>query len=212
MEFDFSTLPPATCYKLLVATVVPRPIALVSTMGADGVVNAAPFSFFNLMGDDPPIVILSIEDRPEGGRKDTSRNLLASGEFVVNLVDEDIAERMHACSQDFPPGVSEPLQVGFGLAPSRAVKPPRIDEAPVSLECRLLQTVDIKPTRVLAIGQVVWMHARDGIIDPQTLRVNAAQYFPVGRLYADRYLRTRDTFAVTSSPQYLEMVKRLGRL
>lgn len=212
MEFDFSTLPPATCYKLLVATVVPRPIALVSTMGADGVVNAAPFSFFNLMGDDPPIVILSIEDRPEGGRKDTSRNLLESGEFVVNLVDEDIAERMHACSQDFPPGVSEPLQVGFGLAPSRAVKPPRIDEAPVSLECRLLQTVDLKPTRVLAIGQVVWMHARDGIIDPQTLRVNAAQYFPVGRLYADRYLRTRDTFAVTSSPQYLEMVKRLGRL
>lgn len=212
MEFDFSTLPPATCYKLLVATVVPRPIALVSTLGADGVVNAAPFSFFNLMGDDPPLVILSIEDRPEGGRKDTSRNLLHNGEFVVNLVDEDIVERMHACSHDFPPGVSEPQEVGFALAASQAVKPPRIAQAPISLECRLLQTVDLKPTRVLALGQVVWMHARDGLIDPHTLRVNAERYFPVGRLYADRYTRTRDAFAVTSSPQYVEMVKKLGRL
>lgn len=212
MEFDFATLSPATCYKLLVATVVPRPIALVSTLGEDGVTNAAPFSFFNLMGDDPPLVILSIEDRPTGGRKDTSRNLLQRGEFVVNLVDEALVERMHACSEDFAPGVSEPEQVGLAVAPSRAVAPPRIAEAPVSLECRLLQTVDIKPTRVLALGQVVWMHARDGLIDPRTLRLNPDAYFPVGRLYADRYTRTRDTFAVTSSPQYVEMVKKLGRL
>ena len=115
MEFDFSGLPPATCYKLLVAAVVPRPIALVSTLGADGVVNAAPFSFFNLIGDDPPMVILSVENRPECPPKDTRRHIDENGEFVVNLVDEPMAERMHACSQDFPPDVSEPAEVGFTL-------------------------------------------------------------------------------------------------
>jgi flavin reductase (DIM6/NTAB) family NADH-FMN oxidoreductase RutF len=212
MEFDFSALPPATCYKLLVAAVVPRPIALVSTLGADGVVNAAPFSFFNLMGDDPPIVIVSVENRPEGPPKDTRRNIDDTGEFVVNLVDEAMAERMHACSQDFPPGVSEPAEVGFALEPSQVVKPPRIADAPFSLECRLIQRVEINPRRLLAIGQVVWLRARDGLVDPQTMRVDTAQYHPVGRLYADRYIRTRDSFSITSSPHYLEMVKKLGRL
>lgn len=212
MEFDFSTLPPATCYKLLVAAVVPRPIALVSTVGADGVVNAAPFSFFNLIGDDPPMVIVSVENRPEGPPKDTRRNIDDTGEFVVNLVDEPMAERMHACSQDFPPGVSEPAEVGFALEPSQVVKPPRIADAPFSLECRLIQRVEINPRRLLAIGQVVWLRARDGLIDETTMRVNTADYHPVGRLYADRYIRTRDSFSITSSPQYLEMVKKLGRL
>jgi flavin reductase (DIM6/NTAB) family NADH-FMN oxidoreductase RutF len=212
MEFDFSALPPATCYKLLVAAVVPRPIALVSTLSADGVVNAAPFSFFNLIGDDPPIVIVSVENRPEGPPKDTRRNIDDTGEFVVNLVDEAMAERMHACSQDFPPGVSEPAEVGFALEPSQVVKPPRIADAPFSLECRLIQRVEINPRRLLAIGQVVWLRARDGLVDPQTMRVDTAQYHPVGRLYADRYIRTRDSFSITSSPHYLEMVKKLGRL
>ncbi|MFM1856911.1 MAG: hypothetical protein RLZ83_2220 [Pseudomonadota bacterium] len=212
MEFDFSGLPPATCYKLLVAAVVPRPIALVSTVGADGVVNAAPFSFFNLIGDDPPMVILSVENRPEGPPKDTRRHIDENGEFVVNLVDEPMAERMHACSQDFPPDVSEPAEVGFTLEPSRVVQPPRIAEAPFSLECRLLQRVEINPRRLLAIGQVLWLRARDGLVDPQNLRVDTSSYHPVGRLYADLYIRTRDTFRITSSPQYLEMVKKLGRL
>jgi flavin reductase (DIM6/NTAB) family NADH-FMN oxidoreductase RutF len=171
MEFDFSALPPATCYKLLVAAVVPRPIALVSTLGADGVVNAAPFSFFNLMGDDPPIVIVSVENRPEGPPKDTRRNIDDTGEFVVNLVDEAMAERMHACSQDFPPGVSEPAEVGFALEPSQVVKPPRIADAPFSLECRLIQRVEINPRRLLAIGQVVWpTRRRCGWTRPSTTR------------------------------------------
>ncbi len=212
MELDFSTLPAATCYKLLVAAVVPRPIALVSTMGTDGVVNAAPFSFFNLIGDDPPMVIVSVENRPEGPPKDTRRHIDATGEFVVNLVDEPMAERMHACSHDFPPGVSEPAEVGFALERSQVVKPPRLAEAPFSLECKLIQRVEINPRRLLAIGQVVWMRARDGLIDAQSMRVNTAEYHPVGRLYADRYIRTRDSFSITSSPQYLEMVRKLGRL
>src|SRR5512141_207603 len=101
MEFDFSKLPAKHCYKLLVSLVVPRPIALVSTLGSNGVVNAAPFSFFNVLGDDPPILIVSIENKQSGEMKDTARNILESREFVVNLVDEATAQRMHDCSQDF---------------------------------------------------------------------------------------------------------------
>ncbi len=212
MEFDFSKLPPKQCYKLLVGLVVPRPIALVSTLGRNGVVNAAPFSFFNLLGDDPPILIVSIENKPGGEFKDTARNILESGEFVVNLVDEATVERMHGCSQDFPPEVSEPDQVGFTTLPSRAVRPPRIAEAPVALECRLFQHIPIGERRHLVIGQVAWLHSHEGIIDPETLRVRMENYFPVGRLYAERYVTTRDQFTVEGSPEYLESIKRMGRL
>ena len=111
MEFDFSTMAPSQCYKLLVSVVVPRPIALVTSLNEAGVVNAAPFSFFNLMGDDPPILILSIERKPGGAAKDTAHNIALQREFVVNLVDEATAERMHACSRDFPSDESEAAAV-----------------------------------------------------------------------------------------------------
>jgi len=212
MEFDFSTMAPNQCYKLLVSVVVPRPIALVTTLGEVGVVNAAPFSFFNLMGDDPPILILSIELKPNGMAKDTARNIAQQGEFVVNLVDEATAERMHACSHDYPNDVSEVTAVGFTTSPSRAVAAPRITESPVALECKLYQTINISPQRSLIIGQVVWLHSHEGVFDPQTLRVNMAHYFPVGRLYADRYVTTRDQFAAQGSPEYLAAVRSQGRL
>lgn len=212
MEFDLSKLPPNQCYKLLVGLVVPRPIALISTLGRNGVVNAAPFSFFNLMGEDPPILIVSIEYRPSGEIKDTARNILDSGEFVVNLVDEATVERMHGCSENFPPEVSEPEQVGFATLPSRAIQPPRIAEAPVALECKLFQHIPIGARRQLMIGQVVWLHSHQGIIDPENFRVRMENYFPVGRLYADRYTTTRDQFAVEGSPEYLASIKRIGRL
>jgi flavin reductase (DIM6/NTAB) family NADH-FMN oxidoreductase RutF len=212
MDFDLGELPSNLCYKLLVALVVPRPIALVSTLGTGGVVNAAPFSFFNLMGDDPPVVILSIENRSDGAAKDTARNIVETQEFVVNLVDEDTAERMHACSQDFPSQVSEPEQVGLAMAASSRVRPPRIADSPASLECRLIHQLRLNERRLLVLGQVVWVHCRDGIVDPQTLRVNADRYFPVGRLFADRYVTTRDQFQAGGGSAYLESVRRLGRL
>jgi flavin reductase (DIM6/NTAB) family NADH-FMN oxidoreductase RutF len=212
MEFDFSKLPASQCYKLLVSLVVPRPIALVSTLGKDGVVNAAPFSFFNLMADDPPLLIVSIESKPDGEIKDTARNILDSNEFVVNLVDEGILERMHACSRDFPPDISEPDKVGFTTLPSRSVHPPRIAEAPVALECKLFQHIPVGNRRHLIIGQVVWLHSHKGVVDPENLRVCMENYFPVGRLYADRYITTRDQFTVESSPEYLESIRRMGRL
>jgi len=198
VEWNFEELEVAQRYKLLVGLVVPRPIALVSSAGRDGVVNVAPFSFFNALGDDPPIVILSIENRDEGPPKDTARNILDTREFVVNLVDESIAAQMHACSEAFPPEVSELEQVGLTPAPSRRVAPPRVAESPASLECRLHTHLPIG-VRHLLIGEVVWVHARDGIVDPQTLRIVPERYHPVGRFYANRYCRTRDQFTIEAN-------------
>lgn len=210
MDWNFETLGAAQRYKLLVSLVVPRPIALITSLGENGVVNAAPFSFFNVLGEDPPIVIVSIEPRGPDTPKDSNRNIEAGGEFVVNLVDESIVERMHACSYALPPEQSEAEMVGFTLAPSRVVTPPYIVEAPAALECRLFQTIEL-PKRRLYIGAVLWLHAREGLVDPATLRVNMDRYFPVGRLFANQYCRTRERFAVEDK-QYLEAMQRLGRL
>lgn len=209
MDWKLAELPANHRYKLLVGLVVPRPIALVTSRSSAGVVNAAPFSFFNLLGDDPPIVIVSIEDHPDGRVKDSARNMLQAREFVVNLVDEAIVERMHACSLDYPAEVSEPEIVGFTLAPSRAITPPFIAEAPAALECRLEQVIEMK-TRRLFIGEVLWLHCREGIVDPQTLRVQGDAFHPVGRFYGNRYVRTRDEFAVEANA-YNEKMRALGR-
>jgi flavin reductase (DIM6/NTAB) family NADH-FMN oxidoreductase RutF len=210
MDWSFENLSAAQRYKLLVSLVVPRPIALLTSLGPNGVVNAAPFSFFNVLGEDPPIVIVSIEPRGPDTPKDSGRNIESGGEFVVNFVDESIAERMHACAEALPPEQSEVDLVGFTLSPSRAVKPPFIAEAPAALECRLYQTISL-PRRQLYIGEVLWLHAREGLVDPATLRVNMDAYFPVGRLFANQYCRTRDRFAIEDS-QYLEAMRQLGRI
>jgi flavin reductase (DIM6/NTAB) family NADH-FMN oxidoreductase RutF len=208
MEWDFGALARSERYKLLVALVTPRPIAFVSTRGRDGVDNAAPFSFFNVLGEDPPIVIVSIERRADGRSKDSGRNILDTGEFVVNMADEALLERMHLCSVEFPPETSEFAQAGLTAAPSRRIAAPRIAEAPVSMECRLHTRVPFEQ-RDLVIGEVVWLHVRDGIVDPATLRVGE-DYAPVGRLYANRYVRTRDRVALDQN-EYVEAMRRAGR-
>lgn len=210
MDWNFETLAAAQRYKLLVGLVIPRPIALVSTVSAEGVVNAAPFSFFNVLGDDPPILIVSLEHRDDGSFKDTTRNIAANGEFVVNLVDEAMTERMHGCSHDYPPDVSEPDVVGFNLAPSRMIRPARIAEAPVALECNVHSRIDMK-TRELVIGNILWLHARHGIVDPDTLRVRLENYSPVGRLFANRYAVTREQIAIDVNA-YNALQARRGRL
>ncbi len=193
---------------------VPRPIALVTTQGAtqenEGVVNCAPFSFFNVLADEPPIVIISIEDRDSGPMKDTARNILASGEFVVNLVDEGIVEKMHDCSADYPAGVSEIEAVGFGTLPSVARQAAaRLAEAPAALNKILHTKVEMGARRIL-IGQVRHMHVRDKLVDPQSLRVDMDKYHPVGRLFANRYCRIGDQFALEHNT-YLERMQRAGR-
>ncbi len=210
MQFDFENLARADRYKLLVALVVPRPIALVTTLGPGGIVNAAPFSFFNVLGDEPPIVIVSVDHTSTGAVKNTASNIVANNEFVCHIVDEPIAEQMHGCSVEAPDDVSEIDLVGFTTAPSIRVKPPRIVEAPVALECVLHSNIEMGG-RNLFIGRIVELHVRDGIIDPKTLRRNDGVFKPVGRLYANRYCKLGEEIAFDNN-QYVEAMTRMGRV
>lgn len=195
MEFDFDVLTAHQRYKLMASLIVPRPIALVTTLGANGVANAAPFSMFNMMGEDPPIVMISINRLTDGRLKDTAANILASGEFVVHMSDEPMAARMHACGESLPADVSELAKVGLTPVPSHGVAPPRILEAPVAFECVLHETLET-PSRYVFIGRVRWLAAREGLIDTQAWRVNLRDYHPVGRFGASFYTTTRDRFAI----------------
>lgn len=194
MELDLAGAHAHRAYALLTGLVTPRPIALVTTLGLDGVVNAAPFSFFNVMGAEPPICAFAPADRDDGTPKDTARNIRLSHEFVVNLVDEPIAEAMNKCAASLPYGVSELQNAGLTTAPSSVVKPPRIAESPVNLECVEHSTIQIGDNR-LVIGLIKRLHAREGLIDPQTLRVNQEQLQTIGRMAGPNwYCRTRDRF------------------
>lgn len=195
MNIDFSALTEYQRYKLMASLIVPRPIALVTTLGETGVVNAAPFSMFNMLGEEPPIVMISVNRLQDGQLKDTAANIQRSREFVVHLCDEDLAEQMHRCGERLPPEVSELAAVGLSTAPSCAIAPPRIAEAPVAFECTLWETLETD-SRQIFIGQVRWMHARDELIDTQAWRVRLQNYFPVGRFGASFYVKTRERYAL----------------
>ncbi len=181
-------------YKLLCATIVPRPIALVTTIDASGVVNAAPFSFFNVFAEDPPLVVLGLQHKPDRNRKDTTRNIAETGVFVVNLVDEALAEAMNVCSVDFPSGMSEVDAAGLSLSPGQDVPVPHIVEAPFALECRRTASLAFGPDREILIGEVLRLHAREGLLDEARLRVSTELYKPVGRLFGSSYSRQGDRF------------------
>ena len=193
-RFDLAAHPGAPAYRLLAALVVPRPIALVTTVDAAGRVNAAPFSFFNVMGAEPAMVVLAPADRDDGTPKDTAANLLANGEAVVHLVDEPLAARMVACAAPLPPGVSELELAGLGTAPSERVRPPRIAECPVALECRVLDIRRYGENRLVVL-EALLAHVRAGLADPASWRVRVADHAPIGRMESpDGYVRTRDRF------------------
>ena len=195
MHFDLRALAPEQRYKLLIGFVVPRPIALVTTRSKSGIDNAAPFSFFNVFSEDPPLVMLGLGGRPDGTLKDTTANINQTGEFVVNLVDESIAERMTLCAIEFPPGESELDSAGLTLAPSAEVQALRIAESPVNLECRKYQAIEVgDKSRTLMIGEVLHLHARDSLVDPETPRINEEAYHPIGRLHRALYTKTAERF------------------
>jgi flavin reductase (DIM6/NTAB) family NADH-FMN oxidoreductase RutF len=187
-------------YKILTAFVLPRPIAWLTTLGQGGVVNAAPFSFFNVFAEDPPLVMIAINKRPDGRLKDTWLNIERTGEFVVNLTDEPLARAMHDSSGDFPPNVGEPDYLGLKLAPSVDIKPPRLADAPWSMECRTWQVINVKDDRQLVIGEGLRFHIRDELWDPKAMRVHMDRYHPVGRMFADRYCRTDDRMEFPAAP------------
>jgi len=209
MRFDLAELSAADRYKLLGGLIVPRPIALVTTRSADGRSNAAPFSFFNVFAEEPPLIVLGLGISPSGGAKDTTVNIRDTGEFVVNLVDEAIAEAMNLCAIDFPPEVDEIEVAGLALAPSDKVAPPRIAQAPVNLECRRYLTLQPARERYLVLGRVVMAHVRDGVLDPATLRVDRDAYAPIGRLFGGGYVRTHDLFEMPRLT-YREWLERSG--
>ena len=195
MEIDFSAITEYQRYKLMASLIVPRPIALVTTLGPDGTANAAPFSMFNMLGEEPPIVMISVNRLGDGGLKDTAANIVRTQEFVVHLSDEAMAEKMHRCGERLPPHISELAHVGLTAAPCTDVAPPRIAEAPVAFECRLWETLQTD-SRQIFIGRVLRLHARDGLIDTDRWRVRLQDYFPVGRFGASFYVTTRDRFSL----------------
>lgn len=196
MEFDFSKLSAKDKYKLLTSTVIPRPIALVSTIDDHGRVNAAPYSFFNMVSENPPTCVLGVQRRPDGRLKDTAQLILENGEFVVNMVDMALAEAMNITAINFEPGVDEVEMARLSTVPSRLIKPPRIAQAPVAFECRRTVTLQLSAERDIVVGEVLTMHVRDGLIDPDTLYLDQDKYDVVGRLYADLYCPLRDIFAL----------------
>ena len=190
LEIDFAD----RAYQLLVSLVTPRPIALVTTISADGKVNAAPFSFFNVMGANPPICAFAPSDRENGVPKDTALNVRATHEFVVNLVDEKIAEAMNQCAASLPFGENELMRAGLTAAPCSVVKPPRIVEAPASLECVEWGTLQIGGNRMV-IGLIKRIHLRDELFDAEKKRIVTEKFFPIGRMASPHwYCKTSDRF------------------
>lgn len=196
MELDLEHQHAERAYSILASLVTPRPIAWVTTIDSEGRVNAAPFSFFNLLGANPPIVGICPGNREDGSPKDTARNIRETHEFVVNLVDEALAEAMNVTAASVPPGVNELEMAGLMVASSSVIRPPRIQAAPASLECAEWGTVQIGENRLI-IGLVKRVHVRDELFDPEQLRIRGEMFFPVGRMASpDWYCRTRDRFAM----------------
>jgi len=194
VELELARLPALERYKILIGLVIPRPIAWVSTFSEKGVANCAPFSFFNVISEDPPLCILSFNWRSDGTIKHTLKNIRRSGEYVVNLADEGTANAMHLSSTELPEGESEFAKYGLTPVPAKRVKHPRIAEAAASLECRVERRINFGPEREMVVGEILLVHAREGIIDPATKRISEDLYRPVGRLFAERYCTTRQRF------------------
>ena len=191
MQIDPATHSLADNYKLLTNLVVPRPIAWVTSLSAAGVVNLAPFSFFNAVGADPLYLVVSIGRRDDGTPKDTVRNIETGQGFVVNLVTEELLGAMNVSAVEFPPDRSELEASGLDVAPSARVQAPRLAAAQVSLECKLDRTIALG-TNTLVIGEVVMFHVADRLVDDR-LRIHGFE--PLGRLGSPSvYCRTTDRF------------------
>ena len=216
LGFDFKAISNHERYNLIIGLVAPRPIALITSMDAAGRINAAPFSAFNYMCTDPVLVAIGAGNRPddqadESGLpkpKDTAQNIRVRGEFVVNVVNEDIAQAMNVCCLDFPHGVNELAEAGLTTVPCERVAVPRIAEAPASLECREVTTVEVGRSRVI-IGEVVYIHVREELIDPAGPYIRAEQMHAVGRMNgAGSYVRTRGAFFTMPRPKLADWEKK----
>lgn len=207
MYFDISELDPKRSYKLLASTIVPRPIAWVVTCDEHGRSNAAPFSFFNVFSGFPPVICVGIGNRDEGP-KDSLANIRNTGEFVINLVSEELAQAMNITAIHFPPGVNELEMARLATLPSTKVRPSRIERSPVALECRLSQILEVDVTGFIVVANVVAMHIRDdAVTDPQECRIDTARLQLVGRMESPGgYVHTADRFMMRT-PSYEEWLQ-----
>jgi flavin reductase (DIM6/NTAB) family NADH-FMN oxidoreductase RutF len=199
LEFDVSKMKAQLRYALLISLITPRPIAFITTLSNKGIPNAAPFSFFNLMGNDPPVVAIGIgkDETRKNDLKDSGYNIQKTKEFVINIVNESILEQVNITAIDFPPEFDESEIAGLTKIPSTKVKPPRIAESPANLECRLASTVEIGNTRIV-LGEIVYIHIKKKFLDPHENRtVHTDLISPVGRMHKGGiYSRTTDLFSL----------------
>ncbi|WP_152226272.1 flavin reductase family protein [Pseudomonas sp. SCB32] len=194
LSFDFQQLSAREKYKILIGSVVPRPIALVTTIDAQGRANAAPFSFFNALSADPPILALGVENYSDLSPKDTTLNIRNNQEFTVNIVSDALVEAMNVCAVPFEPGFDELVVAGLTAVPGTRVGCPRIGEAPVALECRRMMALSIGQSREIILGEVLMAHVRDDLIDPATLYIDQLGLDAIGRMGGQGYSRTREYF------------------
>ncbi|TAZ84612.1 flavin reductase family protein [Rhizobium ruizarguesonis] len=194
VSFDFKQLTERERYKLMIGTIIPRPIALVTTVDEHGRVNAAPFSFFNCLSADPPILAIGVENNADMSFKDTGHNIRMTEVFTVNIVSFAIAEAMHVCGAKYPRGVDELKEAGLTAMPGEKVASPFIAEAPAAFECKRHVTLELGRSRQIVMGEIVYAHYRDGVVDPERLHVDPAAVDAIARLGGDTCATIRDRF------------------
>jgi len=209
MHFDIDKMAAMDRYELLLGTVVPRPIALVTTISSDGTINAAPYSLFNVMGYDPAVAMIAVLAHPDQRLKDTANNILATKEFVINLVSESLAEAMNITCIDAPVGTNELELARLKTASSIKVSPPRVSESPVAYECRFLTSLSFGSNQAIIVGQIIYAYVEDrfvrdaahGLIDTPELNL-------IGGMHGARwYAKLSDRFAM-DRPTWAEWVRR----
>jgi flavin reductase (DIM6/NTAB) family NADH-FMN oxidoreductase RutF len=194
--FDCSKLTARERYKLLIGTVIPRPVALVTTLSRDGRPNAGPFSFFNVLTHDPAIVAIGVENHDDMSFKDTARNIRETGEFTVHICDTALTDQMEICAIKFGSDIDELAEARLATVPGMMVRSPRIVAAPAALECRRYMTLQVSSAREIILGEVVGAFVRSDTIDPETLHIDQQRMDAVGRLGGRSYTRTQDQFEV----------------
>ncbi|MDI4235747.1 flavin reductase family protein [Bradyrhizobium sp. 31Argb] len=194
VTFDFRKLSARERYKLMIGTVVPRPIALVTTVDPTGRINAAPFSFFNCLSADPPILALGVENHPDMSFKDTALNIRLTEVFTVNIVSHAIAEAMHVCAVPFAASRDELAAAGLTAMPGTEVASPWIKEAPAAFECRRHVTLELGKSRQIILGEIVFAHYQRDVVDAERLHIDPAKLDAVARLGGNTCATIRDRF------------------
>ncbi|SFD79241.1 flavin reductase family protein [Roseivivax sediminis] len=202
---NFADLTPREAYKVMIGTVVPRPIAWVTTVSPEGVVNAAPYSFFNCLSADPPILALGVENKPDRSFKDTAWNIRMTECFTVNIVDRANVEAMSVTAAGFAPDVDELEMAGLTAVPGVDVASPRIAEAPVAFECRRYLGIEVSSAREIILGKIVMAHVREDIIDLETYYSDHEKLDALGRMGGIGYAGTKDYFDL-ATPSASEVI------